>query len=68
MAVNPLIIIDCFSFSPNILCFTGHSSHVTNVKFMPGGDTLMSSGGNDSSVVVWDVVYDESADDTDKFR
>jgi WD40 repeat protein len=48
--------------------YTGHSSHVTSVKFMSGGDSVASAGGKDSSVVVWDVVYDESVDNPDKFR
>ena len=39
--------------------YTGHSSHVTNVKFLRGGDTAVSSGGNDGSAMVFDVVLDE---------
>lgn len=48
--------------------YTGHSSHVTSVRLMPGGDTAVTTGGNDASVVVWDVVYDSSVDNPDQFR
>eukprot|EP00918_Siedleckia_nematoides_P052430 GHVU01114563.1.p1 GENE.GHVU01114563.1~~GHVU01114563.1.p1 ORF type:complete len:208 (+),score=29.15 GHVU01114563.1:487-1110(+) len=47
--------------------YTGHSSHVTNIKFMRGGGTLMTTGGHDSSVVVWDVVRNAEVDNPDKF-
>ena len=45
--------------------YTGHSSHVMNLKFMKDGDLMMTVGGNDRSVVVWDVVRDESLNDAD---
>lgn len=48
--------------------YTGHSSHVTNIKFLKGGDILVTTGGNDASVVLWDVVYDESLDNEDVFH
>eukprot|EP01038_Epipyxis_sp_PR26KG_P012826 gene12826-17196_t len=38
----------------------GHSSHVMNVRFLPSADLLISVGGNDSTVMVWDVVKDET--------
>lgn len=34
----------------------GHSSHVTRVKFTPNGRYVISTGGNDKSVVQWRVV------------
>ncbi|KAJ1418197.1 WD40-repeat-containing domain protein [Ochromonadaceae sp. CCMP2298] len=46
--------------------YGGHSSHVMNLKFMRGGEVLATVGGNDRSVVVWEVVKDESA--MDAFR
>jgi WD40 repeat protein len=42
--------------------YAGHSSHVTNIKFLRGGDTVVTSGGNDGSAMVFDVVRD-TADD-----
>jgi len=36
--------------------FGGHSSHVTRVKFSPDGKYLVSTGGNDKSVVQWKVL------------
>lgn len=34
----------------------GHSSHVTNVTFLPGDQTLISVGGKDASVMQWKFV------------
>ena len=33
--------------------FTGHSSHVTRVKFMMNDNVLVSTGGNDKTLLVW---------------
>ena len=38
--------------------YTGHSSHVTNIKFMRDGEILTSTGGNDRTMVVYQVVRD----------
>ncbi len=38
--------------------YTGHSSHITCVRFIRGGERLVTSGGNDGSVMVFDV-HDE---------
>jgi WD40 repeat protein len=38
--------------------YTGHSSHITSVRFIRGGERLVTSGGNDGSVMVFDV-HDE---------
>ncbi|CAH8566869.1 unnamed protein product [Dicrocoelium dendriticum] len=35
--------------------FNGHSSHVTNVKFLYDGSRLISAGGSDTSVLQWEV-------------
>ena len=48
--------------------YTGHSSHVMNLRFMRDGDLMMTVGGNDRSVVVWDVRKDESANIADGFK
>ena len=48
--------------------YPGHSSHVTNLRFMRDGDLMMTTGGNDRSVVVWEVRRDESLNNTDTFR
>ena len=36
--------------------YGGHSSHVTNVRFMKDGTQLFSAGGNDASILQWEVV------------
>ena len=33
----------------------GHSSHVTNVRFLHDGQTVISTGGNDRCIFHWDV-------------
>jgi len=38
--------------------FIGHSSHVTNVRFMARDRYLISIGGNDKSVFQWRVRKD----------
>jgi len=35
--------------------YGGHSSHVTNVRFNPAGEVLVSTGGLDKAVVKWAV-------------
>jgi hypothetical protein len=42
---------------------------VTNVRCFAGGDALVTSGGNDSSLMMYDVVLnEEECDSYDKFR
>lgn len=36
--------------------YPGHSSHVTSVRFLRGGDRAVTTGGNDGSCMVFDVV------------
>lgn len=36
-------------------CYSGHSSHVTAVRFLPDDSRLISLGGRDSSVMQWSV-------------
>ena len=35
--------------------FYGHSSHVTGVKFTANDTFVVSTGGNDKTVMVWDT-------------
>ncbi|XP_017794409.1 PREDICTED: echinoderm microtubule-associated protein-like 2 isoform X3 [Habropoda laboriosa] len=44
---------------PKSLChaYGGHSSHVTNVSFLQDNTRLISTGGNDTSVLQWIVNY-----------
>lgn len=35
--------------------FNGHSSHVTNVRFMYDDRVIVTVGGNDKCVIVWNV-------------
>jgi len=37
------------------LTFDGHSSHVSNVKWTVGGNHLISTGGNDKCIFVWEM-------------
>lgn len=46
--------------------YTGHTSHVTNVRFLKGDNKLMTIGGNDGSCVLWDVVATPSNPDSFK--
>ncbi len=46
--------------------YSGHSSHVTCIRMMRGGDIVMSTGGNDGSVMLMDVEPDVV--DPDGFR
>jgi hypothetical protein len=41
--------------------YTGHSSHVTNIKFIKGGDTMITTGGNDAAAMIFDVIMDTEA-------
>ena len=36
----------------------GHSSHVTNVKFTSNDKLLVSTGGEDQTIFVWEVEVD----------
>lgn len=36
--------------------YMGHSSHVTNVSFTAGDESLISTGGNDRAIIQWQVV------------
>ena len=36
--------------------YRGHSSFVTNVRFLPNQQTLVTIGGNDSSIICWSIV------------
>lgn len=38
--------------------YSGHSSHVTSVRFVDDGQSLISAGGFDQSVFVWRCVED----------
>jgi WD40 repeat protein len=40
--------------------YGGHSSHVTNIKFIKGGDSLVTAGGNDGSAMIFSVVREEN--------
>jgi microtubule-associated protein-like 6 len=43
--------------------YLGHSSHVTNVRFTPRGNILLSAGGNDRCIFQWRVDADDEEDD-----
>lgn len=37
--------------------YLGHSSHVTKVKFSPNDKYVISTGGNDKTVLVWETDF-----------
>jgi microtubule-associated protein-like 6 len=39
--------------------FAGHSSHVTRVRFSADEKHLLSVGGNDRTIILWDVTGNE---------
>lgn len=39
--------------------FVGHSSHVTKVRFSADEQHLLSVGGNDRTIILWDVTGNE---------
>ena len=41
--------------------YTGHSSHVTNIRFV-ARDRIVSIGGKDGSVVQWKLIQGEDKD------
>ena len=42
--------------------YTGHSAHVTNVKFSFDDRQIVSAGGKDNCVFVWHTEYDGDDD------
>ncbi|EGD80929.1 hypothetical protein PTSG_01512 [Salpingoeca rosetta] len=46
--------------------YIGHSAHVTSVRFTAGDKKLVSIGGNDTSLIVWDFGAAESMADADE--
>jgi WD40 repeat protein len=45
----------CYQESAGNLEFCGHSSHVTKVRFSPNDELLISTGGKDMTVLVWET-------------
>jgi WD40 repeat protein len=37
--------------------FSGHSSHVTRVKFTYNDNFVISAGGNDKTIIVWETDF-----------
>ena len=46
--------------------YGGHSSHVPKVRFTPNDRFLVSVGGNDKSVFVWETDFGEEEEDEDE--
>ena len=42
--------------------YKGHSSHVTKVKFTANDALVISTGGNDETVMVWDTNLTEDSE------
>ena len=40
--------------------YNGHSSHVTKVKFSSGDRFVVSTGGNDKTVIIWQTDFGEA--------
>jgi WD40 repeat protein len=49
--------VDKAAFNQSI----GHSSHVTNVRFIPNAPYLISTGGEDKSIFQWRYNYDKES-------
>jgi microtubule-associated protein-like 1/2 len=49
-------LYDCLCFQAKGHSFKAHSSHVTNVAFLFDDSRLISTGGNDMSVMQWQLV------------
>ena len=45
----------CVSKGASSRAYRGHASHVTRVAFDAAGKTLFSTGGNDRTLLQWDV-------------
>lgn len=43
----------------------GHSSHVTNVRFVKNSNFLISTGGNDKSIFIWAIDGEDMEQDFD---
>ena len=43
--------------------YSGHSSHVTNVRFHRTAPYLFSTGGNDKALFQWKYILDEEVQD-----
>jgi microtubule-associated protein-like 6 len=46
--------------------YFGHSSHVTKVRFSANDEYIVSTGGNDLTVMVWQTDINEGADNQDQ--
>lgn len=47
----------CTSTSAAFLYGLGHSSHVTNIRWLVGDRYVVSTGGNDRAVFLWRVKH-----------
>ena len=45
----------CVSKGNGFIAGKGHSSHVTNVRFQQGDEHVVTTGGNDRSVLQWKI-------------
>lgn len=50
----------CVLEKPQSNAYQGHSSHVTKVKFSQGDRFLVSTGGNDKTVIIWETDFGEA--------
>lgn len=37
--------------------YLGHSSHLTRVKFSPSDKYVVSAGGNDKTLIIWETDF-----------
>lgn len=44
----------------------GHSSHVTKVKFSSGDKYVISTGGNDKTVIIWETDFGANSNKLDE--
>jgi WD40 repeat protein len=46
----------CWKDRAQFNAYIGHSSHVTEVKFTKGDKRVVSVGGQDKTLIVWEVI------------
>jgi microtubule-associated protein-like 6 len=54
----------CSKEKASFVKYIGHSSHVTNCRFLPTDDYLITTGGNDKAIFQWRYKFDDEGNST----